>query len=419
MVNLPKHAGDPAFYLHGLQHRLHRRRIVDMIHGEVGAASSYESLHRSSLSLVEVRPTAHHAAHVNLVLIDLAPALVFAGLNTALLVASRACAALGLPLRVVVLSVRPGRKAVDELGALLGARWPHLPPVRIVYQRDLAQESFADSDVWIPTFWVTAHALDVACRLGRIDRERAVYLVQDYEPSFFPYSTDSALARSTYHAGFMHLVNSTPLAAYIGSAEGIEIPPGQVFAPQLDLDRLERAAMSRRSSEKVRVLFYGRPSKPRNMFALGLTALRLALDELGEDVAVQVVSAGEGHGVLRLGRGAQLEPLGRLSWDGYFQQLGRTDLVLSLQASPHPSHPPLDAVVSGAVAVTNEVGGTRAGRHERLLAVEARAEVLARSVVDAVRSTRTRPAGGFDPDLLTQLGGALDRAVGVAVAALR
>jgi hypothetical protein len=246
--------------------------------------------------------------------------------------------------------------------------------------------TFGPDDLWLATHSKTAHAMQVACAAGLVDPGRVVYLIQDYEPGFTAWSTASVVASATYHAGFLPVVNSLPLKKYLVATEGITVDDDLVFAPAFDEERLRRAAANHRSGPKT-VLFYARPSKPRNLYALGIAALKATVADLGEEAAkVRFVSAGEKHPDVQLGAGATLRSLGRLDWDAYFEFLSGTSVVLGLQASPHPSHPPLDAAISGALAVTNDFAETRAELHPRLRAVPADVPSLAAAMVDAIRN---------------------------------
>ena len=76
-------------------------------------------------------------------------------------------------------------------------------------------------------------------------------------------------------------------------------------------------------------------------------------------------SAGEKHRNVDLGHGHKLESLWLTAVERLrtLEYIASANVVLSLQHSPHPSHPPFDAAISGARAVTNEFYGTRAGLH--------------------------------------------------------
>ncbi|MBS2022180.1 MAG: glycosyltransferase [Deltaproteobacteria bacterium] len=57
-----------------------------------------------------------------------------------------------------------------------------------------------DADVHVATHWDTAYVVDRRRRSGA-----AAYLVQDWEPGFFPIGTASALVEETYRLGFQHV----------------------------------------------------------------------------------------------------------------------------------------------------------------------------------------------------------------------
>ena len=67
----------------------------------------------------------------------------------------------------------------------------------------------------------------------------------------------------------------------------------------------------------------------------------------------EVVSAGEQHPPVELGRGVVMNSVGKLSIDGYAQLLNESYAGISLMASPHPSYPPLEMSVYGIKVITN------------------------------------------------------------------
>lgn len=383
------------------------------------AARPYVGLSGAALAFASIVRDDAEAPSVRLVLSELDPQRIFAGVHTALRVADRLAERLGMPLQVIVLSEAITAR---RRGALLHAVTDRLrrdPSRTSVLTRDgLVGATAHPRDVWVATHWTTAHPLQVAAHAGVLDPHRVVYLVQDHEPGFAALSTDRLMASGTYRAGFQLLVNSAPVAAVLGLIEGVDVDADAVFAPELDLDRLaavaERRTARERCAASATVFFYGRPSKPRNLFPLGVASLRVAARAL-PDMAVRWVSAGEPHRAIDLGNGHLLESLGTLDWPQYFDLLSTTDVVLSLQASPHPSHPPLEAALVGATSITNEVAATRASVHPLLVAVDADPGALGLAVASAVRQATSEhsttsvdaPAAGS----LTSLGGTLDAAV--------
>ncbi|WP_284753736.1 hypothetical protein [Curtobacterium sp. ME-Dv--P-122a] len=390
------------------------------------AARPFDGLVETSLSLAGIR-TVDRDPEVVLVVDELREGAAFAGVQTALAVALALGDRLGRRVRVVMVRwTTPGNSAAAA-EALVADRFPESrvdgrPGVRVVRREDILDTEFGRDDVWVATHWKTAHPIDVAVTAGVVPRHRVVYLVQDYEPGFSPWSTEYAVAASTYRAGFRMLVNSEPLRRYLADVEGLDVPSEHTFTPHLDLELLERVAAARGHEDVVRVLFYGRPSKHRNLFRLGVAALRVAVQELAADgIRVEFHSAGEQHGDVELdgGRGdVKLVSHGTMPWDDYFRFIASTNVVLSLQHSPHPSHPPFDGAVSGARVVTNEFRGTRGHLHPNLEAVPADARSLGLAVADAVRQAAADGPTGHVPLAAGVLGGPLETAVDALARAL-
>lgn len=376
--------------------------------------SVYEDLLHESTALIKAQRLNSYPARVNILLPDARRQGMFAGVRTALSFACKIATALGWPIRVVSYHGLPIRRpTADWLENLARSELGYKGPrVELATVWDIDPISYSPLDYWIATYWTTAHSLDVACRAGNIDRTRVIYIVQDYEPYFYAGSTQSAIAQSTYHAGFHLVVNSKPLQTYLERREALEVPSGLVFRPEIDIERLAEASLRRSSDGAPVVGFYGRPSKPRNAFYLGIAALRAAERILrDEGLRTNMFSIGEPHKPVRIGNQV-LDVRGKVSWNAYFRILAQTDVMFSLQQTPHPSHPPLDSVASGGIAVINEFEGTRAGLSPRLLTAPSRPDALGESIASAARQAITRKAPvGFDQDFVRSLGTPLDQVV--------
>lgn len=354
-------------------------------------------------------------AMTNLLLPELSERATFAGIRTALHMGVDLALRRGNGLRVMHLRGHMSSLERARIEHVLQTEAPGAEKLRVevVSSREMVGYAVGESDIWIATHWSTAHSLDVACKLGIIDPSRVAYLIQDYEPGFLPWSSAFVIARSTYHAGFLPIVNSRPVAQYLERFEGITVDAARVFRPRLDVSRLAGAAGRRYRDRKVRVGFYARPDKPRNLYGIGIASLHLAANELKrERVEFSLMSMGGKHRRPGGGPLGEMKVHGKVSWARYFDLLADTDVLLSLQQSPHPSHPPLDSVVSGGRSVTNDLDGVRASLSPRLTAVVPSPESLAGGIVEQVRRYLESGPDGFDDSVLRGLGFSLEEAVG-------
>jgi O-antigen biosynthesis protein len=381
-------------------------------------AAAYQGLARTSLAFDGVAFGAGAAA-INILIPSVGSGSTFAGVKTALLFAAGLARDLDRPLQVVTVDPKGADGRPSDVEQRL-RRELSTERISLIRLGDGAACPASPTDFWIVTYWTTAHAADIACRLGVLDPARVVYLIQDYEPAFHPWSVAFALTRRTYHAGFRHVVNSTPLANYVASREGIKLSPNAVFAPHLDLGALQEAAGERKRATTIRLFFYARPSKPRNLYELGVAALLRLPDVMRDgDPTVEVVTAGERHPPIRLGDGIKVTGLGKLNWTAYCRLLANVDVGLTLMHSPHPSHPPLELAVSGALAVTNEFGDARHDLHPRLVCAEPDVDYLAEALGIAVRRAQELGPGEFEAVSGGRLGRDFSLVIGDTASALR
>lgn len=401
--------------------KAHNRRVIERTTRGIGPQNPdfpLAGLNSYSVFLADAGFSGRSAAAVNLFLPTMRKKDVFAGVRTAIAAGAQLSIQLDRPLRLV--SYREAGKEDRRVVTKLLQDEFGIAPSRLTLLDfgDLEAASFGERDVWIATWWATAHTLDNLRRTGRINPAQVVYLIQDYEPMFFPASTHSVLAQNTYHAGFRPLVNSSLLADHLHRVEGIAVPADQVFRPAIDLERIQRTAAARQDrTPGSRIALYYRP-KGRNLPEIGLAALKCVARDLGKlrpDLRLDTV--GSDHAPIDVGGGQVIHGLGRLDWDDYFRLLEGVDVLISLQATPHPSHPPLDMVASGGLAITNDVDGARKALHPRMTAVRPDPEVLAAAVTDAIM--QPTPPGPFDPGFLDRIGRDFTDAIATTAAALR
>jgi hypothetical protein len=318
--------------------------------------------------------------------------VMFAGIRTAALAAVELAGRLELPLRVIVFEDLPDdpQASVATFAELIRGEsdYPHLAEtLRLSAPNARDHRGHHADDVWVATFWTTAWNVARLVAEKRVRADKVVYVVQDWEPGFYPWGDLQQKALSTYEAGFQLLVNSRSLARYVEDRTGRPVDPARVFAPELDPAPLRAAAARWMPSPEraVRVLFYARPSKPRNMLNLGLQALRTWSLTLPDDSDVVVRLAGEPMGEVDLGPRLRAEVLGKLSYDAYYDLLADTDVGLALMSSPHPGHLALELPMAGIPTVTNPFEGYReAWVHRLLVAERADAEAIAAALTRAV-----------------------------------
>lgn len=360
---------------------------------------------------------------VVLTLDSFTPSHLFAGVRTALLTAVEIAQQMHRPLRLVVMR-QPETSHADTVATLSDwiaheAGAPELvADLRLSLPEAPHREEHHVDDIWVATYWSTAYCLAELVEAGTAHRDRVVYVVQDWEPGFFPWGTEHALARATYSHGFRLIVNSAPLADFIRDSTGAEIPPSHVFAPQVDQARLSEAASLWRppAEGQPRLLFYARPAKPRNLFALGLESVRRWVRELPDGTRPLITLAGGDCGEVSFGPKADVVVRGKTDLDGYYELLSRTDLALALMHSPHPSHLPLELPMAGIPTVTNSMGRYRREWLPALHVCEPDPEAIARGLDKALAESTP---GAHEPQPLPdELGLPLDEVVSTVVSEL-
>jgi hypothetical protein len=216
-------------------------------------------------------------------------------------------------------------------------------------------------DVFVATFWTTADLV------GRIRRwqvatngsapPRFGYVIQDFEPGFYPWSAQWMLARSTYAdaAGTIGIFNTSGLRDYF-HATGIQFATEYTFEPRL-LPTLRGAMASPPVARSRTIVVYGRPGTPRNAFPAIIDGLRAWRAGHANAAAWRLVSVGQAHPDIDLGGGGVLESIGKLDIPAYASLLRESAIGVSLMISPHPSYPPLEMAHLGLLVLTNRFAG--------------------------------------------------------------
>lgn len=217
----------------------------------------------------------------------------------------------------------------------------------------------AAGDVFVATAWWTAYcAQRLIPQQAEIYGQPAkplLYLIQDYEPGFYPWSSQYMLALSTYaYAGpSIGIFNTHYLYEYFKAA-GHACHHEFVFEPHIHPALRARMAEAAKPRKK-RILIYGRPSVSRNALPLIVEALRLWAESYPAAREWELVSIGEEHPTINV-CGMGLVSMGKLSLDQYADLMKASAIGLSLMISPHPSYPPLEMAHFGMRVLTNGFG---------------------------------------------------------------
>ncbi len=214
-------------------------------------------------------------------------------------------------------------------------------------------------DMFLATHWTTAQ--QAKAWLPRLEVRRMFYLIQDFEPGFYAWSSNHALALETYgldHIGIFNerLLHDHTIAQGAGRyADPAFAAQALTFEPALDRALFHPPAAPRPPGRR-RLLFYARPTNPRNMLGIGIAALRQALaDPAFQAETWEFLAIGSRGSLppLDLGHGHTLRPVPWADYPDYAQQLREADVLLCPMLSPHTSYPVLEMAASGGIAVTN------------------------------------------------------------------
>jgi len=199
------------------------------------------------------------------------------------------------------------------------------------------------SDAAIATMWTTAYS---AARTPA--QTRRFYLIQDFEPMFYPAGTLYALAEHSYRLGLYGLCNTGHLAdlyrdRYGGAADH--------FWPAVDDSVFHARDRAEADPDRpVTVFVYARPGHLRNCWELAARAVRLVKDELADDV--RIVTAGSWAFPEHMD--SLITHMGQLDYADTGPLYRTCDIGVALTTSEHPSYLPLELMACGTAVVAFE-----------------------------------------------------------------
>ncbi len=304
---------------------------------------------------------------------------LFGGIHTILRLMDYLHRVHGVEHRVVVFD-RPSATDAEIREAISGP-FPSLSGVDIVISGPggIDYDELPPTDIAVATMWISAYPL------ARFNKTKAkFYMVQDYEPSFYPAGSSSALAEATYRLGFAGLVNSPGLADVYATYGNPYVSFTPAFEELAQLDR----PLSKRPTQ---IVLFGRPLTDRNAFELVAAACHRLKKRFGNEV--RIVSAGADWIPADMELEGVVENLGRLGTMTEVQQLYlESDIGICFQLAKHPSYQPFEYLAAGVAPVVNANPATEwfFADGENCLAVEPFPSDIERAVASLVTDPALR-----------------------------
>jgi glycosyltransferase involved in cell wall biosynthesis len=231
----------------------------------------------------------------------------------------------------------------DFLRSAVTAAFPALATSEIAFYRmDSAAslELVPYADVSVATLWMTAYGV-----AHFPHTRRKFYLIQDYEPGFYPAGTEYALAEETYALGLYGLCNTENLRNVYRDEYGGR---GLAFTPAVDRDVFHAKWRHQRAPDSpVTVFLYARPGHWRNCWEMAAPALESLKARLGD--RVRILAAGSW--ATGAGAEADVRRLGLLDYKATGELYRHCDVGMALTVSRHPSYLPLELMACGVPVV--------------------------------------------------------------------
>lgn len=223
----------------------------------------------------------------------------------------------------------------------VAAAFPGLADSEIVFHDGSAAQLDAvpEADASIATLWVTAYFVARSS-----SAPRRFYLIQDFEPMFYPAGSLYALTEESYRLGLYGICNTANLhKIYRDDYHG----KGTSFMPAVDRAIFHDGDEPRPTDQPVTIFLYGRPGHWRNCWEIASLALGEIKQKYGK--GVRIVAAGSwARGTSRAG---DIQQLGLLDYRATGVLYRTVDIGLALTVSKHPSYLPLELMASGVPVV--------------------------------------------------------------------
>ena len=324
------------------------RRVVDKIKGN--------GFKIESIPTVVPVVSDNKKERINLVLPAFEKDFVYGGISTTLKILQSITNELKIEARIIVLkgSYSPRSSYKFEEFKVQGN-----DPNLIFLDDTKRKLNMRKSDIFIGTMWTTIYPIRTIIekqrQVWKLSHRKFVYLIQDYEPGFYKWSTEYVLCENTYKENAENIIavfNAESLYKYFKN-NNYDFGEEYWFDPVINgvLRKKIESETCKKNREKI-ILLYGRPRADRNAFEL----LKFSLKKWSENSPYakewKIMSLGAKFDDIVL-ENNMIECKGKVSLEEYADIMLKAYAAISLMISPHPSYPPLEFSTFGVRTITN------------------------------------------------------------------
>lgn len=231
----------------------------------------------------------------------------------------------------------------EHMSALIAKAFPCLSSAEVRALDSVeALAEIPTADYSVATLWTTAYVLLKVPNTGY-----KFYMIQDYEPLFYPAGSTYAQAEFTYRFGFYGITNTSSLREIYEKEYGgraIEL------VPCVDKTVFYRGNPLPLDGPK-KLFYYARPGTPRNGFELAAAALKMVKMRMGN--GVDIVCAGAPWDPSQYGLEEVVRTVGMLPYAETGELYRNCHVGLVMMMTKHPSYLPFELMGCGALVVSN------------------------------------------------------------------
>lgn len=236
-----------------------------------------------------------------------------------------------------------GSASAETVSSDIARAFPALSQAEVIVLNSVkAIENIPASDYSVATLWTTAYVL-----LGVQNTGLKFYMIQDFEPAFYPAGSTYAQAELSYRFGFYGIANTESLRdIYERDYGGCAV----VLKPSIDKTVFYPSTQAPPGHQK-RLFYYARPGTPRNGFELAAAALQRLKQQHGD--SIDIVCAGAGWNPAEYGLEGVVRAIGMLPYAETGDLYRSCHAGFVMMMTKHPSYLPFELMACGAIVVTN------------------------------------------------------------------